>query len=373
MEEIIRQSGLIENDYVKKWKEEGGQVVGYICVATPTEIMEAAGILPYRIRALGAGQTDIADAHLSRFNCRFCRSCLQLGLEGTYDFLDGIIETNGCDHLRGMVENWDYVKKFSFFHYIRVPHVIDENSIKYFGQQLKQYKQAVEDAFGKAISDQEIMNQIKVKKRIRERLQRIYSMREQDYPAFTGAEVLGIYLWSTAAPSASVESGLDRIIEDRKDNEIRDYRARLLLAGSVTDEIDFVREIESMGGLVVADALCVGARDVMRGSEKTDADPYRDLSQSYFETLLCPRMYGNYASRQEFLFSTTARAKVDGVVLVHNKFCDIHAVDNVQLRIALEEKGTPVLQIEKEYGSRSDLGRMKTRVQAFLERIGGRQ
>ena len=90
-------------------------------------------------------------------------------------------------------------------------------------------------------------------------------------------------------------------------------------------------------------------------------------------TLLCPRMYGNYASRWEFLFSTAARAKVDGVVLVHNKFCDIHGVDNVQVRMDLEKRGTPVLQIEKEYGSRSDLGRMKTRVQAFLEQIGGRK
>jgi len=59
-------------------------------------------------------------------------------------------------------------------------------------------------------------------------------------------------------------------------------------------------------------------------------------------------------------------------VLVHNKFCDVHGVDNVGLRIALENKGIPVLQIEKEYGAVADIGRIKTRVQAFLERIGDR-
>ena len=106
MEEIIKQSGIIENDYVKKWKSAGGEVVGYICLATPTEILEAAGLLPYRIRALGASQTDMADARLSRFNCRFCRSCLQLGLEGnadvvvvgaegfTYDYLTHAVNRN---------------------------------------------------------------------------------------------------------------------------------------------------------------------------------------------------------------------------------------------------------------------------------------
>lgn len=373
MEEIIRQSGMIENDYVKKWKSDGGSVVGYICLATPTEIMEAAGILPYRIRALGSSQTDIADAHLSRFNCRFCRSCLQLGLEGKYDFLDGIIETNGCDHLRGMIENWAYVKKFDFFHYLRVPHVVDDDSLKYFDQELKLYKKAVEDYFERAISDSDLWEQIRVKNRIRDRLRKVYGMREKDYPSFTGAEVLSIYLWSTAAPAAIVEAQLDRIIEERRDHAIRDYRARLLLAGSVTDEIDFVREIESMGGLVVADALCVGARAVMPVTDESGGDPYKALSGSYFENLLCPRMYNGFSSRLDFIVSAIERASVDGVVLVHNKFCDLHGVDNVQLRISLEKKGTPVLQIEKEYGSKSDIGRMRTRVQAFLERIGGRK
>ena len=42
MDEIIKQAGVIENDHVKKWRSNGGRVVGYICVATPTEVIEAA-------------------------------------------------------------------------------------------------------------------------------------------------------------------------------------------------------------------------------------------------------------------------------------------------------------------------------------------
>ena len=43
MEEIIRQSEMIENDYVKKWKSEGKSVLGYTCVMTPPEVIEAGG------------------------------------------------------------------------------------------------------------------------------------------------------------------------------------------------------------------------------------------------------------------------------------------------------------------------------------------
>jgi len=372
MEEIIRQSELIENDYLKKWKREGGRVVGYICISTPTEVIEAGGLLPYRIRALGSSRTELADAHLSRFNCSFCRSCLHLGLDGTYDFLDGIIETNGCDHLRGMIENWDYVKKFDFLHYLKVPHIVDRDSLNYYEEELRLYKKAIENYFDLVITDEELWGQIERHDRIRDKLRTLYAMREKDKPAFTGAEVLSIVLLATAVHSETFEELLDRVIEERKGKEISDYRARLLLAGSATDEIEFVKTIEGIGGLVVSDALCYGSRAFWPRQRGKKGDPFNVLARMYLENLICPRMFNDFSTRRDFVFSAVDRAKADGVILVQNKFCDIHGVDNVQLRIALERKDIPVLQLEKEYGATADLGRIKTRVQAFLERIGER-
>lgn len=93
---ITEQASVIENEYVRGWKGEGRKVIGYACIATPVEVIKAAGLLPYRLTALGNPSTEVADAYLSRFNCGFCRSLLQLGLDGRYDSLDGLIETNGC-------------------------------------------------------------------------------------------------------------------------------------------------------------------------------------------------------------------------------------------------------------------------------------
>jgi benzoyl-CoA reductase/2-hydroxyglutaryl-CoA dehydratase subunit BcrC/BadD/HgdB len=80
-------------------------------------------------------------------------------------------------------------------------------------------------------------------------------------------------------------------------------------------------------------------------------------------------MFDDYDRRLAFLRQMARRSAVDGVVLVHNKFCDIHGVDNARLRIDLEAEGTPALVLEKEYGAASDLGRIRTRVQAFIERL----
>jgi hypothetical protein len=62
-------------------------------------------------------------------------------------------------------------------------------------------------------------------------------------------------------------------------------------------------------------------------------------------------------------------ARVDGAILEHIKFCDLHGTDNALLKIDLERAGIPVLQLERQYGPLGDAGRIRTRVQAFLERI----
>lgn len=372
MDQIVKQAATFQNEHLKAFIKGGGKVVGYGCALTPVEVIEAAGLLPYRIRALGNTQTEIADAHLARFNCSFCRSCLQLGLDGTYDFFDGIIETNGCDHLRGMFENWQYVKPVEFFHYLKVPHIADPESIAYFVEELGLFRKALEKGFGKKISDKALWKQIEQQEAIRGKLRTLHAMRERTAPALTGAEMLAVTLLGSAVPAATFVALLDRVIVQRDSHVVPDYRARLMLCGSATDEFDFIREMESIGGLVVTDALCYGHRAYWTPVQRDDGTPEDTLARLYLENLLCPRMYDDYSRRRKFVFDAVERAAVDGVVVVHNKFCDVHGVDNVHLRIDLENKGVPVLQLEKEYGTKADQGRMKTRVQAFLERIGDR-
>ncbi|MBU4441412.1 MAG: 2-hydroxyacyl-CoA dehydratase family protein [Actinobacteria bacterium] len=373
LEKLLEQSEVIENEYVKRWKKGGGKVIGYSCVATPVEVIDAAGILPFRLRALGNPNTEIADAHLSRYNCSFCRSCLQLGLDGTYDFLDGLIETNGCDHLRGMFENWQYVKPSPFFHYLKVPHLTNEDALDYFEVEVRMFKEAIEEAFGVEITDGRLRDAIKRQEALRGRLREVFVMRERDDPPFTGAEALSIMLMESAVPYQEYMDMVDGAIEERSGPGISGYRARLMLCGAATDELDLMREIESLGGLVVADAFCYGTKAFWGPLEVVEGeDPIRALSEKYLKDLLCPRMYDDFPRRRDYVSDLVDRASVDGVIVMHNKFCDVHGVDNVQQRISLEKQGTPVLQLEKEYGSRADIGRIKTRVQAFLERIGDR-
>ena len=367
MNKLTEAATVIRNSYVEDAIKKGQKIVGYACIATPREIFDAAGLFPYRIKALGNGDTDMADAYLSRFNCGFCRSCLQLGMDGTYDFLDGIVETNGCDHLRGMFENWQYVAPRPFFHYVRVPHLTDEDSMQWFVEEMELLIEAIEKHFGVKVDEKKLKKSIKLQDDIAEKLRVIYESRWSGELKVTGSEIMTLMVAEGSMPPAEFLKLVEKFADEISRREPLKVRARIFMGGAATDEIDLISELEKVGGIMVADSFCFGGRIFRRHSDSKK--PFEKLADMYLKNLLCPRMFMDYAGRKDFIKEKIESSKAEGVILFHNKFCDVHGIENVKLRLDLEKEGLPVLLLEKEYGAKADIGRMKTRVQAFLERL----
>jgi len=367
---VLGKEKEIYNDYVKEWKKRGGKVLGYACLITPVELIEAAGLLPYRIKALGNPDTELADGEMSLFNCSFCRACLQLGLDGTYDFLDGLIETNGCDHMRAMFENWQHQKKFEFFQYLKVPHFFRDDSLAYYEGELEILKEAMEKHFSTQVTDQSLEEALRGWEEVRAKWRELSALREMDEPKVSGSEAVALEVKGSSMLSEDFLRLLSQFIEEKKTAPGIRPAARLMLCGPATDEVEWFEEIENMGAVVVADALCFGARAFAQ-APAGDGSPMHRLAESYLSSIFCPRMYKEDARRRDLILETARRARADGAIYLYNKFCDLHGVDSVLVRRDLEEAGIPVLVLEKEYSAKADIGRVKTRVQAFMERIGG--
>lgn len=363
----------IEPRPVAEHRAAGGRVVGYACTFTPVEILDAAGLLPYRLRGLGRGQTDGADARMSRFNCRFCRSCLQLGLDGHYDFLDGLVETNGCDQLRGMFENWRYALEPAFFHYLKAPHAFTEEALSHFALEIGRMRGAVVEAFGTPISDEALGEAADRQQRIRARMEELLALRAREPAGLTGAEGLQVMLLASATPPDRLEPLLGELLSWAQSRALPAGRARVVVGGAATDEPLLFKALDDLGLQVVGDTLCFGTRAVRpQLVEPTRGGSIeRILAERYLRGSRCPRLYGDLPRRLAFVRAAVSEGRAGGVVLFNNKFCDLHGFDNALLRDPLEAAGVPVLILEKDYGSQADLGRVRTRLQAFRERIGG--
>jgi bzd-type benzoyl-CoA reductase N subunit len=370
MDELSKVASTLDNDYVAEWKGEGGKVVGYVCSYLPEEILYAARILPYRITGQGCNDTSLADTYLARVNCTFARCCLENALSGRYDFLDGAVFVNGCDHIRRAYDNWrSHAKTRPFMYILPVPHMQSEEAKEWYREEVLSFKRAVEDHFSVRISPEDLSDAVALHNETRRLVRRLYDLQAGENPPLTGAQVLTVLAAGTRMPRDRFNLLLSEWLRDpAREKRAEDRRVRLLVAGSLMDDPDLVENVEDLGAVVVADTLCIGSRTYWDLTDEAK-DPLQALVERYFHHVPCPRMYGHYRERLAFLKNQVERARVDGVILEQIKFCDLHGTDNALLKRDLEQENIPTLELERQYGPLADAGRVRTRVQAFLERI----
>ena len=371
LEELIGISGTRENHYTKEWKDRGKKVIGYVCSYVPEEIFYAADVLPVRITGKGVGDTAKADAYLTRVNCSFARCCLESAFRGEYDFLDGVAWTNGCDHIRRCYDNWKAEAPHPFMHILPVPHTNTAEGREWYKQEVLMLKQAFEEHFGVKAAPEKLAEAVSIYNESRRLLRKLYDLRRSDEPPLSGSQTLAIMSAGCAMPKTEFNRLLNDVLEGAQTGQKgTNGKARLVIAGSEMDEPEFIENVEDLGAVVVSDTLCFGTRYFWDLTDE-NGDAFEALIDRYYNHVPCPRMAGDYPKRLRFLREQVARAKADGVILESIKFCDLHGTDNALLKRDLEKEGIPTLELERQYGPLADAGRIRTRVQAFLERIGG--
>jgi benzoyl-CoA reductase subunit C len=376
MNPILREAAArLHNDELAAWKEGGGRIVGLTCSYVPAEIFYAAGILPTRIRGIEVMSAEIGDTYFGPFVCSYPKSVLQLVGEGKYSFLDGVVITPGCDSMRRIDECWrkagdDYPGIVPpFFFHLAVPHKAVDYSVDFFVGELRRLMAALESHFGVTITDDSLREAIREYNRGRRLLLELESIRQGDPAGISGVDAFTVSIAGTVLPRKRYNALLGEYVDGlKKERPAVRPGKRLMVVGSVSDDISLVELIENTGSVVVAETLCFGVRSEADQVDE-EGDPLQNLARRYLSSSDCPRMYGDYLRRLAVLKDKIRAANVDGVILQNIRFCDLHGAENGLYERDLEEMGVPCLRLEREYGKLVETGRMRMRIDAFLERL----
>ncbi len=361
----------------------GKKIIGYLCIYPVLEMLTALDIVPYRI--LGEMREPItkADTCLPNMACPFLRSCLDLALKGKYDFLYGAVMAHGCDVGEKMAYIWKTYISPPYFHFIDTPHTIDRATQKQHIELLNDFKKTLEKFTGKELTTENLKKAIAVHNQQRALVRELYDLRKPDPPLISGTEMMQVMKALTGLP---VEEGSELLrqviseVKERKDGPPQ-KPARLLVWGSILDDIAVIEMIEELDANVVMDDTCLGSRAYFPDVEVTD-NPIHSLAYRYLVDIKCPRtLRGNDtgATRKDYMASLESRfgylkdyAKewhVNGVILQSVRYCDTHGYEVPSIKDYFDSIGLPSIYLEHDYSVPS-LAQLRTRVQAFLEIIG---
>src|SRR3972149_6447732 len=203
----------------KRWKEQGGKVVGWNCIFIPEEMIHAAGFLPYRVtgdnQELGL---DDANVYLYTSTCSYIRSCFQLALDGHFDFLNAYLSCSACEGVQRLGEVWSAYLKIPMLMTLDVPRKINQRCMEYYRDDLEVMKRRLEEHFGVNITDAKLWESIKLYEETRVLFHELYEMRKAEEPPIYGAEVMELLNASVRMPREDFNPLLRRLIHELKDS-----------------------------------------------------------------------------------------------------------------------------------------------------------
>lgn len=362
--------GWYENrhDYAKQWKEKtGGKVLGYFCTYVPEEILYAADVLPVRI--LGSHEPlDVTEPHIFGMYCPFCRDCLAQGLKGKYDYLDGIMISQSCLHIRQAFTSWEMHVPVDFSYYLPMPqNVQSKRSLPYLAGELKVFKEAVEKWTGKTITEDKLKRGITIMNTSRRLTRELYEKRKAPDPPVTGLDAMYTVVASQMVDKGEYNETLGEWLGNLPDTSGHNgSKVRLMILGSENDDTEFVGMVESFDAVFVVDDHCTGSR-YFWNEVTTNGDLLDSIARRYIERVPCPTKDWPKRLRIDHIKKLAKDWKVQGAIVIQQKFCDPHELDNPAIMRELKAIGVPSQFLELDVTV--PVGQFKTRVEAFLEML----
>ncbi|MBI5966800.1 MAG: 2-hydroxyacyl-CoA dehydratase [Deltaproteobacteria bacterium] len=357
--------------YLRSWKKKTGKkILGYFCTNTPEETIHAAGLLPVRILK-SKEHLSLASKHLQSYSCSLIQSCLEAGLRGNLDFLQGTVFPHTCDSIQRLSDIWRENLRFPFHWDLVLPVKLHTKSARsYLLQELRRFQLGLQDFIGHSISDEDLHAAIAIFNENRSLLQEFYRLRASNSGHLSAAEFLTIFNTAACLPKEEHNTRLRKLLPLAKEKPSSSSdKIRLFLAGSICDQPEIFDLLEACGASVVADDLCTGWR-YFAGEVANEGDPLEALADRLIKKVPCPCKYNPGIDRGDEFLERVVSSRSQGVVFVLLKFCDPHAFDYPFLKKKLAEQKISSLLLEIEPGG-LPLGGMETRGQAFVETLGG--
>lgn len=374
LDKLIKVAGELNNSYLKKAKNAGKKIVGIMCDEIPEEILMAAGCVPVLLRGTGADGTEYAEAYFRPLTCNYTRCTFNQILSGAWDFLDGAVIFNSCDHMRRVYDNWQLLPENKAYHFIYAPKKGGNLSREFYREEVRKFVAATEKKFGVEITSEKISEAIRLQNEIRKLQQRLYDLQKGKAVYLTGAELLMVMLAGVSMPREDYLELLKELLEQLKaSGETFTPEVRLLYTGGHADSREFFDMLETNGAQIVTDAALYGS-DVCEVLVSEDGDPLVAVSDYYFEQKpASPRKFGTAKDRMERLDRLVKEFSVDGVVMIRVSSCDVWAAEQYMARDHLQQTGVPFLELEVDYLPEGQQGQLSTRVQAFVESINAKK
>ncbi len=344
-EALIRDNTLPS---VRLYKEAtGGLAVGYMPVYVPREIFEAQGVLPVGIFGGGEDLEIIrGDAFYQSYICHIPRSTIELGLNGSYDVLDGMIFPAICDVIRNLSGMWKLQFPAKLSRYLDVPQNFDAAiGGRFYRTELEALTRELHAHGAKPYDEGALRASIAAYNENRALVRQLDDARRLTPWALPTSELYVILRAALLMPVAEATAlfrdylALVRGATSRRPLD----QARVLVCGSFCEQppLGLIKTLERSGCYIVDDEF-VQIHRWIKGDIDTTGDPLDALVNAFLEDAIeSPVRYIGDRPKGAELVARVRSSGAEGVLFCAPSFCDPALLDQPMAVKAMDAAGIP--------------------------------
>lgn len=367
----IRPAELIEH------QKKGGKVFGTFCVYVPDEIVFAADAIATGLCGGSQFWVPGGEKVLPTNTCPLIKASVGARLDRTCPFFriaDIYVGETTCD---GKKKAWEILGEDVPVYVMNLPQMKRAKDVQAWAEEIADFKDKVEEVTGNKVTAEKLAESIRLINGKRKALERLYETRKNEKLPISGRDALlisQIAFYDDPGRFTQMTNKLCDELEQRVKDGVSVFEEgtkRIMLTGTplAIPNWKLHNIVETSGGAVVCEEMCTGTRyfeHQVDESGKTLDEQIQALAKRYMN-INCACFTPNN-DRIDDILRLAKEYKVDGIIDVNLKFCNLYDTEGYFVERAMKEEGIPVLGIETDYTD-SDAQQLRTRVSAFIEML----
>jgi benzoyl-CoA reductase/2-hydroxyglutaryl-CoA dehydratase subunit BcrC/BadD/HgdB len=360
---------------------EGKKVIGWIGYYVPEEVIHALGLIPIRIGRGGDDRlAEMGSNYISTQNCIFLRECVGLFAENKDPYvrnLDAVVVDAACLQMYRMSSIIKYYFQVNTL-VLGVPrNFYLPDGRDYFQKEVGFLVERLEKIAGQKLDPEKLAASARLYDEITHAVRELYMFPSLYCQPIKWREVFEAVQAGYVLDKEKYLSLLNDLIAELKEQSEScggvspEKGVRIFLTGSAIHPGDtkLIDIIEASGGRVVCDNLWSGLAPYI--DKKIEGTTLNDIADAYLGRVPAPALpYFDSTSdpRLKILKHLVDEREVNGVIYYTLRYCDSANFKVRNTKNALAGSDVPLLNIHTEY-SGSDVGTIRTRVEAFIEML----
>ncbi len=353
---------------VRKWRENGGQVLGHFQVYFPEELAHAAGMLPVKVRGAPVDRRE-ADSKFGSYLCSILRSSLELALTGRLE-LDLFVTHPICDAARNLAGIWGRNRPESAQILYLPQNPNSSFAVNYLTEEYRRVLDDIEATTGGTVTDEQLRHSIDVFNQNRRLLRELYGIKRETPWLLPVDEAYVLVAIGGLIPREEHNELLEQVIPLIRERDLRKQdKIRVVFEGGFCEQppLDLLRAIAQFC-YVVDDDLLIGLRWILDDIPAV-GPPLKRLADAYVNhSSYSPVQHDLRKPKEKMLLERIRGAEAEAAIVSAAKMCEPGLDEQVAYSDALDEADIPYFITEFEEKMTS-FDHLQIQLETFVENL----